>query len=112
VGEVAKLFVEAGVVVLCSFISPFKAERRMARELFAEGEFLEVFVDTDLDDCIARDPKGLYAKALKGEIANFTGVSSPYERPEAAEVVLHTAGAEPAVSARRVVDELIRRGVI
>jgi bifunctional enzyme CysN/CysC len=112
VGEVAKLFVEAGVVVLCSFISPFKAERRMARELLAEGEFIEVFVDTPLDDCIARDPKGLYGKALKGEIANFTGVSSPYERPEAAEIVLHTAETEPAESARRVVDELIRRGIV
>jgi bifunctional enzyme CysN/CysC len=112
VAEVAKLFVEAGVVVLCSFISPFKAERRMARELFSEGEFIEVFVDTAIDDCIARDPKGLYAKALKGEIANFTGVSSPYERPEAAELVLETAAAEASVSARRVVDELIRREVI
>jgi bifunctional enzyme CysN/CysC len=112
VGEVAKLFVEAGVVVLCSFISPFRAERRMARELFAEGEFLEVFVDTPIDDCIARDPKGLYAKALKGEIANFTGVSSPYERPEAAELVLETTGAEPAASARRVVDTLVLRGIV
>jgi bifunctional enzyme CysN/CysC len=112
VGEVAKLFLEAGVVVLCSFISPFKAERQMARELFAPGEFLEVFVDTPLDDCIARDPKGLYAKALRGEIANFTGISSPYERPEAAELVLETGGADPAASARRVVDALIARGVI
>ncbi|MDB5460431.1 MAG: bifunctional sulfate adenylyltransferase/adenylyl-sulfate kinase CysN/CysC [Caulobacteraceae bacterium] len=112
VGEVAKLFVEAGVVVLCSFISPFKAERRMARELFAEGEFIEVFVDTPIDDCIARDPKGLYAKALKGEIANFTGVSSPYERPEIAELVLETANTEASASARRVVDDLIRRGTI
>ena len=112
VGEVAKLFVEAGVVVLCSFISPFKAERRMARELLAEGEFIEVFVDTPIADCIQRDPKGLYAKALKGEIANFTGVTSPYERPEAAEIVLHTAGSEPAESARRVVDELVARGIV
>ena len=112
VGEVAKLFVEAGVVVLCSFISPFKAERRMARELFAEGEFLEVFVDTPIEDCIKRDPKGLYAKALKGEIANFTGISSPYERPEAAELVLDTAGSEPAASARRVVDHLIALGIV
>jgi bifunctional enzyme CysN/CysC len=112
VGEVAKLFVEAGVVVLCSFISPFRAERRMARELFAEGEFLEIFVDTPIDDCIARDPKGLYAKALKGEIANFTGVSSPYERPEAAEIVLETADSDPTASARRVVDTLVSRGIV
>ncbi len=112
VAEVAKLFVEAGVVVLCSFISPFKAERRMARELLAEGEFIEVFVDTPIEDCIKRDPKGLYAKALKGEIANFTGVSSPYERPEAAEIFLHTAGSEPAEAARRVVDALIARDIV
>ncbi|MGZ3274099.1 MAG: adenylyl-sulfate kinase, partial [Caulobacteraceae bacterium] len=112
VGEVAKLFVEAGVVVLCSFISPFHAERQMARELLAEGEFIEVFVDTALEDCIARDPKGLYAKALKGEIANFTGVSSPYERPDDAEIVLDTAGASADELASRVVAELVRRGVV
>jgi bifunctional enzyme CysN/CysC len=112
VAEVAKLFVEAGSVVLCSFISPFKAERQMARELFAPGEFIEVFVDTALDDCIARDPKGLYAKALKGEIANFTGISSPYESPEDAEIVLSTAGAQPEDLARGVVDQLLRRAIV
>ncbi len=112
VAEVAKLFLEAGTVVLCSFISPFKAERRMARELFAEGEFIEVFVDTPLEDCIQRDPKGLYAKALKGEIANFTGISSPYERPEAAELVLETGGADAPASARRVVDHLLSEGIV
>jgi bifunctional enzyme CysN/CysC len=112
VGEVAKLFVEAGVVVLCSFISPFRAERQMARELLAEGEFIEVFVDTDLEACIARDPKGLYAKALKGEIANFTGVSSPYERPDDAEIVLDTAAAPAEALAHRVVDDLVRRGIV
>jgi bifunctional enzyme CysN/CysC len=112
VGEVAKLFVEAGVVVLCSFISPFRAERQMARELLADGEFIEVFVDTDIEDCIQRDPKGLYAKALKGEIANFTGVSSPYERPDDAEIVLKTAEAPAEVLARQVVDRLADRGLI
>jgi len=100
------------VVVLCSFISPFRAERQMARELLAEGEFIEVFVDTDLEDCIARDPKGLYAKALKGEIANFTGVSSPYERPDDAEIVLHTADAQADALASRVVDDLVKRGIV
>jgi bifunctional enzyme CysN/CysC len=109
VGEVAKLFVEAGAIVLCSFISPFRAERRMARELFAEGEFIEIFVDTPLEDCIARDPKGLYVKAQAGQIANFTGVSSPYEAPEAAELVIHTHGEDPADAARIVVDELVKR---
>ena len=109
VGEVAKLFVEAGTIVLCSFISPFRAERRMVRELFAEGEFLEVYVDTSLEDCIKRDPKGLYVKALEGKIANFTGVSSPYEEPEQAEVVVSTCELEPAEAAAVIVAELERR---
>ena len=109
VGEVARLFVEAGTIVLCSFISPFRAERRMVRELFAEGEFIEVFVDTPLEDCIARDPKGLYVKAQAGQIANFTGVSSPYEAPENAELVIPTHGQDPAEGARAVIDELVKR---
>jgi bifunctional enzyme CysN/CysC len=112
VGEVARLFVEAGTIVLCSFISPFRAERRMVRELFAEGEFIEIFVDTPLEDCIARDPKGLYVKAQAGEIANFTGVSSPYEAPENAELVIPTHGQDPAEGARAVIDELVKRGRI
>ncbi len=112
VGEVAKLFVESGAIVLCSFISPFRAERRMVRELFAEGEFIEIFVDTSLEDCIARDPKGLYVKAKAGQIANFTGVSSPYEAPENAELVIPTHGQDPADAARIVVDELVKRGRI
>ncbi len=112
VGEVSKLFVEAGLVVLTSFISPFRAERRMARELFAPGEFLEVFVDTPIEDCIARDPKGLYAKAQRGEIAHFTGISSPYEEPENAEIILKTAQLDPADAARLVLEALSERGVI
>ncbi|HEX4197692.1 MAG TPA: sulfate adenylyltransferase subunit CysN [Caulobacteraceae bacterium] len=112
VGEVAKLFVEAGTIVLCSFISPFRAERRMVRELFAEGEFIEIFVDTPLEDCIARDPKGLYVKAKAGQIANFTGVSSPYEAPEDAELVIPTHGRDPADGARTIIDELVKRGRI
>ena len=112
VGEVAKLFVESGVLVLCSFISPFRAERRMVRELFTQGEFLEVFVDTPLEDCIKRDPKGLYAKALDGKIANFTGVSSPYEAPENAELVLATAALEPEEAAEAVIADLTQRGLI
>jgi bifunctional enzyme CysN/CysC len=112
VGEVAKLFVEAGTIVLCSFISPFRAERRMVRELFADGEFLEVFVDAPIEDCIARDPKGLYAKALAGEIAHFTGVTSPYEAPDAAELTLATAQLSPEVAAEQVVAALAQRGRI
>ena len=112
VGEVAKLFTEAGLVVLCSFISPFRAERRMLRELLPEGEFIEVFVDTPIEDCMKRDPKGLYAKAVKGEIAHFTGVTSPYEEPENAELVLKTIDLSPAEAAEKVVAELHARGVI
>ena len=91
VAEVAKLMVDAGLVVLVSFISPFRNERRMARDLFAEGEFVEVFVDTPIDECARRDVKGLYAKARKGELKNFTGIDSPYEPPESAEVHLLSA---------------------
>ncbi len=92
IGEVAKLMTDAGLIVLCSFISPFKAERRMVRELLEDGEFIEVFVDTPLEECIARDPKGLYARALAGEIKNFTGVDQAYEAPERPE--LHHHGRE------------------
>jgi bifunctional enzyme CysN/CysC len=87
--------VEAGLVVIVSFISPFREERAAARALFAEGEFLEVFVDTPLDECEMRDPKGLYAKARGGALANFTGIDSPYERPEEPDVRLTTTGRSP-----------------
>ena len=82
VAETAKLFVEAGLIVMVSFISPFRSERRMARELFQDGEFIEVFVDTPLEVCEARDPKGLYRKARAGLITHFTGINSDYEVPE------------------------------
>ncbi|NRP73072.1 Bifunctional enzyme CysN/CysC [Ensifer psoraleae] len=95
VAEVAKLMADAGLIVLVSFISPFRDERRMARELMDEREFIEIFVDTPLDECARRDPKGLYEKALAGKIANFTGVSSPYEAPENPELHLRTVGHEP-----------------
>ncbi|MEM6384508.1 MAG: adenylyl-sulfate kinase, partial [Pseudomonadota bacterium] len=90
VGEVAKLMVDAGMVVLCSFISPFAAERRMVRDMLEDGEFVEIFVDTPLEVCMERDPKGLYAKAKAGEIKNFTGFDSPYERPESPTIHLET----------------------
>ncbi|MCW5704057.1 MAG: sulfate adenylyltransferase subunit CysN [Bradyrhizobium sp.] len=111
IGEVAKLMTEAGLVVLCSFISPFRAERRMVRELLPDGEFIEIFVDAHLDACIARDPKGLYRRALAGEIKNFTGVDQPYEQPERAELTLDTAQNSAATLADQVVAELIRRRV-
>ena len=90
VAEVAKLMADAGLIVIVSFISPFRSERSMARDLIAEGEFLEIFVDTPLAVCEARDPKGLYAKARGGDLVNFTGIDSPYEPPEAPELRIDT----------------------
>ncbi len=90
IAEVAKLMTDAGLIVLVSFISPYRSERRMARELFPEGEFLEVFVDAPLEACEGRDPKGLYAKARRGELPNFTGLDSRYEAPEHPDIHLHT----------------------
>jgi bifunctional enzyme CysN/CysC len=112
VAEAAKLFVDAGLIVLVSFISPFRSERRMARELLASGEFLEVFVDTPIDVCIERDPKGLYRKAKDGEIKHFTGLDSPYEAPDHAEITLRTVGTEPAELAVMVVDLLRKAEII
>ena len=102
VAEVAKLMVDAGLVVLVSFISPFRAERRMARAMFEEGEFLEVFVDTPLEVAERRDAKGLYAKARAGDLRNFTGIDSPYEVPDAPEISLDTVGSEAEALAERL----------
>ena len=88
--EVAKLFVDAGIIVIVCAISPFRKERQLARQLFGESDFLEVFVDTTLSECEKRDVKGLYAKARKGQIPNFTGIDSPYEEPSTAEIHLKT----------------------
>jgi bifunctional enzyme CysN/CysC len=95
VAEVAKLMVEAGLIVIVSFISPFRAERRAARDLFAPGEFIEVYVNTPIEECEKRDVKGLYAKARRGELKNFTGIDSPYEAPENAELVVDTSKKSP-----------------
>ena len=86
IGEVSKLFLDSGIIALTAFISPFKSDRQLVRELFEEGKFLEVFVDSSLEVCENRDPKGMYAKARKGEIKNFTGISSPYEEPPNPEI--------------------------
>jgi bifunctional enzyme CysN/CysC len=108
VAEVARLMVDAGLIVLVSFISPFRAERRMARDMFGEGEFLEVFVDTPLEVAERRDAKGLYAKARAGLIPNFTGIDSPYERPEAPDLVLDASGEDTAETlAQRVLERLL-----
>ena len=112
IGEVAKLMTDAGLIVLCSFISPFRAERRLVRETLTDGEFIEIFVDTPRDLCIARDPKGLYKKALAGEIKNFTGVDQPYEAPEAAELVLGHDGETPERASARVLNYLAEHGFI
>jgi bifunctional enzyme CysN/CysC len=112
VAEAAKLFVDAGLIVLVSFISPFRSERRLARELMQPGEFVEVFVDTPIEVCMERDVKGLYAKAQRGEIKNFTGIDSPYEAPEAAELTLKTVGSDPVVLAEDVVAYLRKAQIV
>jgi bifunctional enzyme CysN/CysC len=106
VAEVARLMVDAGLITIVAFISPFRSERQMARELFDPGEFIEVFVDAPLDVCERRDPKGLYRKARAGQIKNFTGIDSAYEVPEPAEadIRLATASASPDV----LVEEILR----
>jgi bifunctional enzyme CysN/CysC len=112
VGEVAKLMTESGLVVLCSFISPYRAERDMVRGLVPEGEFIEVFVDTPIEECVRRDPKGLYAKAKAGQIKNFTGFDAPYEAPQTPEVHLHAAGHPPEELAEQVVQAMTARGIV
>ncbi len=110
--EVAALMADAGLIVMTAFISPFRNERNMARALFAPGEFLEVYVDTPLAVAERRDVKGLYAKARRGELANFTGIDSPYEPPENAEIVIDGANADPQAAADQIVAELARRGML
>jgi bifunctional enzyme CysN/CysC len=112
VAEVSRLMVGAGLVVLVSFISPFRSERRMAREMVDDGEFCEVFVDTPLAVAEQRDVKGLYGKARRGELTNFTGIDSPYEAPEAPEIRIDTTATSPEEAAQRVVDKLRDLGVL
>jgi len=104
VAEVARLLVDAGLIVVVAFISPYRAERQFARNLFEPGEFIEVFVDTPLEECERRDVKGLYAKARRGELKNFTGIDSAYEPPESAEIHLRTTGLAPETC----VDEIVQ----
>ncbi|MEC5344496.1 adenylyl-sulfate kinase [Brenneria populi] len=111
VGEVAKLMVDAGLVVLTAFISPHRAERQMVRDLLGEGQFIEVFVDTPLSTCEARDPKGLYKKARAGELRNFTGIDAVYEAPEAPDV--HLDGEQLVTNLTdRLLDLLSQRAII
>ncbi|TYO64571.1 sulfate adenylyltransferase subunit CysN [Bradyrhizobium hipponense] len=111
-GEVAKIMLDSGLIVICSFISPYKAERDMLRDLVGKGEFIEVFVDTPIDECVRRDPKGLYTKARSGTIKNFTGIDAPYEAPSAPDVHLKTLGQQPEQSADMVLNCLVTRGII
>lgn len=112
IGEVAKLFADSGLIVLSAFISPFRTDRQQVRELLNEGEFIEVFVDTPLEVCEQRDPKGLYKKARAGGIQNFTGLDSPYETPESPEIHLQ-AGSKPVDElAQEVISYLKTHGFI
>ncbi|MGH1419672.1 MAG: sulfate adenylyltransferase subunit CysN [Hyphomicrobiaceae bacterium] len=110
IGEVAKLFLDSGVIVMCSFISPFRAERRMVRDLVEGDEFVEVFVDASIEECARRDPKGLYAKASRGEIKNFTGIDSPYEPPEKPDLHLDTEAGDPDALTEKIMMYLRESG--
>lgn len=112
IGEVGKLFADAGLVTLTSFVSPYRADRDAVRALMAPGDFIEVFVDTPVELCEERDPKGLYKKARAGQIPNFTGVSDPYEPPQQAELVLRTATCTPQEAALQIISLLEERGKI
>ena len=112
IGEVGKLFADAGFITLSSFVSPYRVDRDGVRELMAEGDFIEVFIDTPLQLCENRDPKGLYRKARAGEISNFTGISDPYEAPERPELVIKTAECSPQEAAMQIIDHLVARGKI
>ncbi len=112
IAEVARLMGDAGLIVICAFISPFRADRQMARESAAPHRFFEIFVDTPIDECMRRDPKGLYAKASAGAIPNFTGIDSPYEPPLDPDVRLTTVDHAPVMLAAQLVEELRRRAVL
>lgn len=113
IGEVAKLFVDAGMVVMTAFISPYREDRDKVRRLMPEGDFIEVYVQCDLQVCEQRDPKGLYKKARAGEIPEFTGISAPYQAPENPELVIDTSRVtDPVENARRVVQYLDKKGYL
>ena len=112
VGEVARLLVDAGILTIAAFISPYVEERSRIRSLFGEGEFIETYVKCAIDVCEQRDPKGLYKRARRGEVPEFTGVSAPYEEPAAAELVLPTDELTIVQSVERIVDHLERHRII
>ena len=110
ISEVAKLFVDAGIITLTAFISPFEKDRLEAREII--GDFIEVYIDTPFDECAKRDPKGLYKRALSGEIQNFTGLDSPYEPPKSPEIHIETLHLDVPEAARKIVEYLKQKGYI
>jgi adenylylsulfate kinase len=112
VGEVAKLMADAGLITLAAFISPFRADRQIVRDILPEGQFVEVFVDAPLDICRVRDPKGLYARAERGEIKQFTGIDSPYEPPENPEVHIDASRLGVTESVNLLLDFLHENGVL
>ena len=112
IGEVSKLFLDSGAIVLTAFVSPFRADRDKARNLVSDGDFIEIFCAADLNVCEQRDTKGLYAKARAGDIKEFTGISSPYEAPETPELCVDTGAANLAHCVDQVVNELISRNII
>jgi len=112
IAEVSKLFVDSGLIVLTAFISPFQKDRDMVRELVEEGEFIEIFVDTPLEVCESRDPKGLYKKAREGKIPNFTGISSPYEAPNKAEIHIQTDKISLDKSVEKIINYLESKGYL
>lgn len=112
IGEMAKLFADAGLIVLSAFISPFRADRQMVRDMVEEAEFVEIHMSTPLSVCEQRDPKGLYKKARLGEIKNFTGIDSTYEAPVSAEITLNTAECDIEACAEKVIDYLKQKHII
>jgi len=112
IGEVAKLFVDAGIVTLTAFISPYKEDRDMVRALFGQGEFIEIYVKCSIEECERRDPKGLYKKARRGEIRDFTGISAPYEEPVNPELVVETERETVEESVGRVLAFLSSKGLL
>lgn len=112
IGEVSKLFLDAGIITVTAFISPFKSDRQLVRSLFNEGEFLEVFIDSSLETCERRDPKGMYKKARNGEIKNFTGIGSPYESPESPEIHIINNSISVNQASEQVITYLIKNQYI
>jgi adenylylsulfate kinase len=112
IGEMAKLFMEAGIIVLTAFISPYRADRERVRAMVGSGNFIEIYCDTSIEICEKRDVKGLYKKARSGEIAEFTGISSPYEKPETPELVLNTGAESLDVCMKEVVSKITSVGIL